>query len=394
MTITSPKNPILFLCILLTPLIGLGLDLYTPSLPAIAIAFHASHQAVKLTLLTYVAAFGVAQMITGPISDRIGRKVFVWIALIIYFFASTGAAFSPNIETLYFFRIFQAIGAAIFSAVMKAMLIDSFSGKALAKANTFFGFSWSLTPIIAPAVGGYLQHLFNWQANFCFMAFYSFICMFFCYFLLVETLPKHKIKNNQLAWFQKWKILLSDMVFISGAILLSIQVVILMLYYITAPFVIQTQLHYNAARYGEIMLLIGASYLLGNIVNGRLLNHFHITQLILFGLIGSLITTLVMIIITHAALPNIYLTTVPIFCLFFWDGLIFSNLLTRCLSQHREFAGTAGALLGGLLNILTAGISTFFSHFWDLHHLFTLSCIYFALILFALTLFTLLFRHD
>ncbi|OGT43591.1 MAG: hypothetical protein A3F13_01300 [Gammaproteobacteria bacterium RIFCSPHIGHO2_12_FULL_40_19] len=100
-----------------------------------------------------------------------------------------------------------------------------------------------------------------------------------------------------------------------------------------------------------------------------------------------------MVIITHSVSPNIYITTIPIFCLFFWDGLIFSNLLTRCVSQYREFAGTAGALLGGLLNILTAIITTFCSYFWNLHHLFTLSVIYFSLIFLALTLFTVFFRN-
>jgi predicted MFS family arabinose efflux permease len=271
--------------------------------------------------------------------------------------------------------------------------VKHFSGKMLAKANTYFGMSWSLTPIIAPAIGGYLQHYLNWEANFYFMAFYSFICMIFCYYTLTETLPKHRIQPNQLAWFRKWKILFTDKIFMTGAILLSIQIIILMLYYTTAPFVIQTQLHFDPAIYGEIMLLIGLSYLIGNIVNNRLLNYFHTPQLILMGLVGSLIVTIAMVIFTRAFALNIYIATIPIFCLFFWDGLIFSNLLTQCISQHRTFAGTAGSLLGGLINVIAGVVTAICTHLWNLHSLLILSVIYLVILVIALGLFGLYFRN-
>src|SRR3990167_7304490 len=100
----NQKN-ILPLCLLLAPLIGLGMDLYTPSLPAITNYFHVSHIAVKLTIILYLAAFGVSQPFAGIVSDHMKRRHFILTVLGLYVISSFLSAFSPSIQWLYFFRI-------------------------------------------------------------------------------------------------------------------------------------------------------------------------------------------------------------------------------------------------------------------------------------------------
>jgi len=56
-----------------TMLQPLATDFYQPTLPAIAAAFGSPVAEVQLTLSAFVLAFGLWQLIAGPIADRYGR---------------------------------------------------------------------------------------------------------------------------------------------------------------------------------------------------------------------------------------------------------------------------------------------------------------------------------
>lgn len=381
------NKSLFFLCILLTPLINIGLDIYTPSLPALTNTFQTTHYAVNLTLLIYTISFGITQPIIGPSCDRIGRKPFIWLALFIYLSASVAASLSWNIYALCFFRIGQGAGAAIIAACIKAILVDCYDGKQLAQSNSYFSLAWSLTPIIAPAIGGYLQHYLNWESIFYCMALYAFICMIFCRRYLVETRSKTAMQTQSHHMLASWAALCSNRVYLTSSLILTIQFVIILLYYLSAPYVLQNQLHLNAAQYGHIMLLLGCAYFVGNLVNQFLLNHLTINTIVLTGLSLSVIISSAMAITLHNTTPTIITATLPIFWLFFCDGLIFANVLTQALSANKQFPATAGALLGGILNIVGSSTTFLINHFINLHNLFLLSLVYCAILVLALLLF-------
>lgn len=386
---TSNPNKILFLCLCLTPLINIGLDLYTPSLPAIANAFHISSFAVKLTILVYTVSFGIIQPLIGPLCDRHGRRPYLWVALICYFFSSLLASLATNIDYFYLCRIGQAIGAAFIAAIIKAILVDCFEGKRLAKANSYFSLAWSLTPILAPVIGGFLQHRFFWQANFYFMTAFCASCIVLTSLTLPETLKKENKPKERRSIMRIWTMILSDKAFVAGGTIMGIQFALLVIYYISAPFLIQTKLHYNAATYGQIMLLVGGAYLIGNIANRLLLQRLTSRQIILIGLIFSVITTGAMLLIATLHSLSLWAVIIPVFVLFFWDGFIFPNMLTECLQCYKTYPATAGALVGGYLNIVCSVFAFLASHLIDLHQLFGLSVTLTLLTIIALCLFPL-----
>ncbi|WP_436438909.1 MFS transporter, partial [Enterococcus faecium] len=51
-----------------------AIDMYLPALPAIAVDLHASTAATQMTLMAFFVAFGVCQIVYGPVSDMVGRK--------------------------------------------------------------------------------------------------------------------------------------------------------------------------------------------------------------------------------------------------------------------------------------------------------------------------------
>lgn len=382
--IINQKN-ILPLCLLLTPLVGLGMDLYTPSLPAIMNAFHISQYAVKLTIILYLAGFGLSQPLVGIVSDHMERKDFILIALGGYIISSFLAVIVSSIHFFYLLRILNSICAASIAIVIKSIILDNFTDKMLAKANNYFTLSWSITPMIAPVIGGYLQHYFNWKANFYFMAIYGLIGFLVCFFIF-KTHSKRITTENILSFsfvLSKWKILLKDHFFIAAFFILAIENAILFLYYTAAPFIIQVTLHFNAAQYGNVMLLAGVSYLVGNLINDRLLNYFNIEKLIAIGLSISLFIPIIPItieLLSHPHFLNIYVITLPIFIIFMCDGIIFANLATKSLASYTAFSGIAGGLLAGMLNILAACIVGACAHWLNLHNIVTLNLTYFVML--------------
>lgn len=396
---TINQRNILPLCLLLTPLIALGVDLYTPSLPAMMSYFNVSHYAVKLTIILYLAGFGLSQPLVGIVSDHVERRHFILIALGCYVISAFLSAFVTSIQLLYLLRILNSVCAASIAVVIKSIILDNFSGKMLAKANNYFTLSWSITPMIAPVIGGYLQHYFNWQANFYFMAIYALFGFVLCFRLFKNQPDNIKTKKvlSLSRVFQKWKILLSDHFFVAAIFILAVENAILFLYYTAAPFIIQNTLHFNAAQYGEVMLFAGASYLIGNLINDRLLNYFSIEKLIAIGLTISLVIPIIpvmIILLAHNHLMNIYLITLPIFIIFMCDGLIFANIATKSLSSYTKFSGIAGGLLAGMLNVLAAMVVGACAHWFDLHNIVTLNLTYFVMLCISCIVFFFCFKKS
>ena len=161
-------------CLMLQPL---STDLYLASLPSMASDFAVSPAAVQQTLSLFVFGFGAAQLISGPLSDRHGRRPVLIGGLSVYLLASLACALSPALDWLVAARFVQAIGCCTAVVVARAIIRDAYSpaegARVLAKASSLL----SLAPILGPILGGYLQVSFGWRAAFVALALAGLICL-------------------------------------------------------------------------------------------------------------------------------------------------------------------------------------------------------------------------
>ena len=101
--------------LLLTAVVGLGalsIDMFLPSLPAIATAFAAPPSMVQLTVTLFLMAFAFSQLVYGPLSDRYGRRGVLLGGLVLYALAGLACAMAPGVGVLIGARVLQALGAA------------------------------------------------------------------------------------------------------------------------------------------------------------------------------------------------------------------------------------------------------------------------------------------
>src|SRR5690606_32773866 len=95
---TTP--PHLFTLVIATATGALTMNIFLPSLPAIAKHYQADYAVVQLIVSLYLAATGTLQLFIGPASDRYGRRPVMLTCFVVFILGSIGALFAPTIETL------------------------------------------------------------------------------------------------------------------------------------------------------------------------------------------------------------------------------------------------------------------------------------------------------
>ncbi|MDP4773148.1 MAG: MFS transporter, partial [Limnohabitans sp.] len=138
-----PPKLIVLLLALLLGLQPVTTDLYLPALPAITEGFGAGMGQAQLTLTALLLAFGLSQLVWGPLSDRFGRKPILLWGMGAYVLASIACAFAPNMAWLVAGRALQgvAMGAGVMAAraVVRDLYAPAQGANVMSQALTGLG---------------------------------------------------------------------------------------------------------------------------------------------------------------------------------------------------------------------------------------------------------------
>ena len=147
--------------------IALSIDAMLPALPAIAAELSPGQvNNAQLVIGVFFAGMGVGTLITGPISDAIGRKSALLGCAIIYLIGSALCAAAPSLEMLLFARFLQGIGASGPRAAGVAMVRDMYRGAEMARIMSFVMMIFALVPAVAPLVGQGILLFGSWRLIF------------------------------------------------------------------------------------------------------------------------------------------------------------------------------------------------------------------------------------
>ena len=142
----------------------MGLGLVDPILPAISKQLHATPAQVELLFTSYLLVTGVAMLITGAVSSRLGPKwtLLGGLALIVLFSAAAGS--SGTINGIIGFRAGWGLGNALFIATALAVIVGVASGGA-ARAIILYEAALGLGISVGPLLGGELGSI-SWRGPF------------------------------------------------------------------------------------------------------------------------------------------------------------------------------------------------------------------------------------
>ena len=176
--------------VLLTAVVAIGslsIDMALPSLPATAQALETSPATVQLTVTLFLAGFAVAQLVHGPLSDRVGRRRVLLGGLLVYVVGGLACWAAPSARLLVAGRVLQALGAGSGPVVGRAVIRDLYEPARAARVLGYMGTAMALTPILAPIVGGVVHVAFGWRAIYLTLATFGAAFLGLATLLVPET---------------------------------------------------------------------------------------------------------------------------------------------------------------------------------------------------------------
>ncbi|GAA4092220.1 MFS transporter [Nocardioides kongjuensis] len=142
----------------------MGIGLVDPILKEIAAKLEATPSQVSLLFTSYMAVMGVAMLITGVVSTRIGAKRTLLTGLVLIIVFAGLAGMSGSVGAVIGFRAGWGLGNALFIATALSTIVSASKGS-LAQAIILFEAALGLGIASGPLVGGLLGEQ-SWRGPF------------------------------------------------------------------------------------------------------------------------------------------------------------------------------------------------------------------------------------
>ena len=342
--------------LVMVPLGGAATDIYIPSLPAMESYFHADRFAVQATLLVFMAGYGVGQIVAGPLTDSLGRRMPILLSTILFVFASVAIALAPPLWMVIALRAAQGIFVACSAVGARAIVADCYQGADRIKAANWMTIAWATGPILSPALGGYLQVWFGWTASFWFLAGWGIIVVFVALLLLPETRVQ-ELRQPFGKAFGVYRTMAIDPVYLPTALGMACLISVMYGFEVLAPFYIQTDLKHSPIFYGHLQLLLGCLWLAGNFFNRLVSPHIRVIRIITAAAGISLLVSVLMLVLDLSGVFSVVALVVPAGIVYFLMAMIWPNGYSKCLARFEHAGGSANALVSGLFIIVSAGFT-------------------------------------
>ncbi|WP_430500023.1 multidrug effflux MFS transporter [Micromonospora trifolii] len=340
------------LVLVLGALIAIGpltIDMYLPALPAITAGLQTTETAVQLTLTGTLVGLALGQLLIGPLSDVVGRRVPLLAGLAAHIVASVLCVFAPNITVLGGLRVLQGLGVAAATVVATAVVRDLFSGASFARIFSRLMLVMGLAPILAPTLGSGLLSWTDWRGVFAALAVLGALLIVVAAFRLPETLPVARRRHGGVrATLRDYRGLVNDRAFVGLVLVAGLAMAALFAYVSGSSFVLQQEYGLDEQQFG-IAFGAGAVGLIGATqFNVRLLRRYTPQQILVSALIAGTAAGLLLVMFAATGIGGLGTLLASLWLVLAAAGLALPNAPALAMSRHSEAAGTAAALLGAV----------------------------------------------
>ncbi len=340
--------------ILLAGVSALAMNIFLPSLPNMTEYFETEYRLVQLSVAVYLAVNAVLQMIVGPISDKFGRRPVILGGIAIFCLASLGCVLSTNIWVFLSFRMIQAV---IVTAMVlsRAVVRDIVPQDQAASMIGYVTMGMAVVPMIGPAVGGVLDEIFGWQANFWLLLLLGLALFWLTWRDLGETARPSGLTLVQ--QFREYPELFRSPRFWGYALAAGMSSGAFFSYLGGAPFVGSEVFGLAPAELGLYFGAPAVGYFLGNYASGRFSQDFGVNRMVLMGALinGAGIAASMLV---FASGQGSALSFFGFMCFVgLGNGMTIPNATAGALSVRPHLAGTASGLSGAIMIGLGAAMS-------------------------------------
>ncbi|HAT3642093.1 multidrug effflux MFS transporter [Raoultella ornithinolytica] len=324
---------------------SLSTDIYLPAMPVMAAELQGD---AELTITGFLIGFALAQLIWGPVSDRLGRRTPLFIGMVLFIIGSSGCALSDSIDRIIFWRVFQALGACTGPMLARAMVRDLFARTRAAQMLSTLTIVMAIAPIIGPLMGGQMIRVTSWHAIFWLLAGIGLV-MLLALRWLPETLPpERRQQGSPLKAFHHYGQLLRNRIFMRYTLSLTCYYVAAYAFITGSPDVYIRYFGVEPQHYGWLFAVNILGVMTMSLVNRRLVQRYALGDLLKAALVVASLAMAAMafsVKLHHGGLVGIALC---VFLFFSMNGVIAATSTAAALDEAGAFAGSASAFIGSL----------------------------------------------
>lgn len=333
-----------------------SIDMYLPAMPAIGADLNTDVAATQATLTAFFLAFGLAQLIYGPLADQVGRKPPIYAGVSIFILGAIGCALAPTIGWLTLFRFIQGLGAAAVMVIPRAIIRDQHTGTAATRMMALIMLVISISPMLAPLAGSGLLMLGSWRLLFWVLCAVGGLSLALTIWAQPETLaPENRVKVNVKSLLHGAGVLIRDPVFMGLTFVGGFGMASFFVFISTAAFVYTGQFGLSSVQFSLAFAVNAIGFFAASQLAAPLGERFGMIVVMRWAVIGFAASAGTLLLLVLAGAGSL---AVIIGFLFLGNaglGLIIPTTMVVALDDHGDIAGLASSL-GGTLQMVAGGV--------------------------------------
>lgn len=332
-----------------------AIDMYLPALPTIASDLNATTAATQMTLMAFFIAFGICQIIYGPVSDMIGRKPPLYFGLVLFTIGSVGCAMAGSIEWLIAFRFIQGIGASSVMVIPRAIIRDLHTGIEATRLMSLVMLVLSVSPILAPLTGSALIVPFGWRAVFVAVTIVAVLGIILVMVCLPETRPpEERISVSLGSVFGGFGQLLRHGRFLGLTFIGALGMSSFFAFLASSSFIYIDHFGLTPTQYSIAFSANAAGFIGASQATAMLGSRFGMARVVTVATFLHAAFAVILLALTLMGLTGLPVLIGLLFVAFACLGLVIPSVMVLALDDHGPIAGMASAL-GGTLQMVTGG---------------------------------------
>ena len=339
------KKPDINLLAVIVAVPVIGMTIISPALTLIKDDLNISFSDTQLVLTLYFIFLAFGQILSGPFSDKYGRKPILLLGAIIYSISAFGASYSSNIETLLILRCIQGFGAAACLSVGRTILSDCYEIKEAAKQMSKMTAVMAIIPISCFIFGGFLAEFLGWRTNLIALGVISLILIICMSLMLEETLINKAKSVSFKNMFLVYKGLVKNISFNFFTITTAMQTSMFFAMNGFMPYEFERK-GVSISEFGIWFSLTSVGYILGNIINSKLSPRVGLEKMCFVGTLCSFLTVLIFFLNNNLAQNGPL--ALSLICVLFGcsNGFAVANSMTGAINSSKLNKGAASGLMG------------------------------------------------
>jgi MFS transporter, DHA1 family, multidrug resistance protein len=334
--------------------------LYLPALPSVQAAFAVPMHIAQMTVSVSLTAFACGILLSGPLSDRFGRRPVLIGGMLTFAIGSVLCLLAPTLPVLVMGRAIQALGTATGLVVARAIVIDVFPPEKVFRMIATLTMIMVLANGLSPYFGGLMVKGFGWRSVFVLLSVAGFAMVISAWRFVPETRARTGAGAGML---QAAMDLVRRPVFLAYLVEGGLIIAIFQVFVATTPYLMQNEFHRTPQEFGLFTAFVSGGYFTGNFLVTRFGHRWRQESMLHTGLTMQLGFALAMLALAWLAVPGPYAIYIPMCVLAIGQGLALPQINSAALTLAPQSAGLASSLIGFGQNLISGGSVQFVSMF-------------------------------